>query len=150
MRPFSHVKDDVLMKKMQAQGRNASTRQTRNEYDNAVFCGSMFQSKVLEAIQAKRGDRALEYVYFSDHGQEVGHTQNYAGHSDSSEFGFTVPVFTWSTAPNESKITQNIKIDIPYSTQNMEHFIQGSLGITSKFYNAQLDPMSTFRKAVSP
>jgi heptose-I-phosphate ethanolaminephosphotransferase len=89
-------------------------------------------------------------VYFSDHGQEVGHTQNYAGHSDTSEFGFTVPVFTWSTSPNEPKISRNIKIDIPYSTQHMEHFIQGSLGITSKFYNAQLDPMSASRKIVAP
>jgi heptose-I-phosphate ethanolaminephosphotransferase len=144
-RPFSSINNDAVLQQMKAQGRSESIRQTRNDYDNAIYCGSMFQSKVLEAVASKRDDRLIEYVYFSDHGQEVGHTQNYAGHSDTSEQGFTVPLFLWSNSPKSNIVSDEIKIQEPYSTEHLHHLIQGVLGVQSRFYNVKLDPLYSRR-----
>lgn len=155
LRPFTGVSDDAVMQGMKSQGRSQSIRNTRNEYDNAVFCGSEFLSRILGALSKARQGRSVELVYFSDHGQEVGHTQNFAGHSDTSPQGFSIPLFKWTntpntpptlTTPNPPGPSKLIDIEQAYSLEHLDHMIQGVLGIKSQWYQASLDPMSASRK----
>jgi heptose-I-phosphate ethanolaminephosphotransferase len=145
LRPFDNVGDDGVMQLMKSQGRSSFARQSRNEYDNAIYCGSVFLSKILKQLNAKRRERVIEFVYFSDHGQEVGHTSNYSGHSDTSEHGFSVPVFQWSNKKNSNSKNDLINVNKIYSTQYIDHLILGTLGIKSVWYNSKLDILSELR-----
>lgn len=135
--PYQNIDDDAVMQLMKAEGRSDAVRQTRNEYDNAVYCGAVFLSEVLTQLQEQRKGRDTTLVYFSDHGQEVGHTQNFAGHSTESEQGYTIPLFVWHNGAGDGK--QSV-YDKPYSLAHFDHLLQRILGISSVWYDKNLDP----------
>ena len=37
-------------------------------------------------------------IFLSDHGNEVGHVKNFAGHSPTTEAGFKIPIIMWDSA----------------------------------------------------
>ena len=151
MRPFKNIKDDVVMRAMESAGRSSAIRQARNHYDDAIFCGAVFTASVLEKLQLQRGAREIELIYFSDHGQEVGHTQDLASHSESSIHGYSVPLFIWSNRELKLKGGQLSKALLkggttdyaaPYSLNDLDHLLQGALGVRTQWYRAERDPIS--------
>jgi heptose-I-phosphate ethanolaminephosphotransferase len=137
IKPYEGVEDDEVMRLMKSEGRSNSIRKTRNEYDNAVYCGSVFLSEVLKQLNEKRPNRNISFVYFSDHGQEVGHTQNFAGHSEASQNGYDIPLFIWDKQSNPNT---NSLYEKPFSLDDLDHLLHGVLGINSNFYKSNLDP----------
>lgn len=43
-------------------------------------------------------------MYLSDHGQEVGHVSNRAGHSPMTESGYRIPALVWRNRQQDIKI----------------------------------------------
>jgi len=136
--PYKNIDDDAVMLDMQATGKLPWVRQARNDYDDATYCGAVFLSDALTHIQAQRKQRNTTFIYFSDHGQEVGHTQNFAGHSSASEQGYTIPLFIWNNHPKNS--AQRF-YNAPFSLENLDHLLQNVLGIHSTWYDKNLDPL---------
>jgi heptose-I-phosphate ethanolaminephosphotransferase len=107
----------------------------------------------MRSLVSQREGRELEFIYFSDHGQEVGHTQNFAGHSETSVHGRTVPLFVWSnrdiipktsTLPisaNESRNRKSFDDNNPYSIDYLDHLLHGALSIKSRWYKPEFDPI---------
>lgn len=89
---FDNAKDGVYQH-MKAQGRSAWVRELRNEYDSALHYHDSVVAASLE-ITRKAGDKAV-WMYFSDHGQEVGHQSNHAGHGVNTADGYRVPLLVW-------------------------------------------------------
>lgn len=145
-RPFSQVEIDLVMTEMKQQGRSQSIRNSRNEYDNAVYCGSKLLAQTLTLLKQKRPGRDLSFIYFADHGQEVGHSQNFAGHSESSLQGYTVPLFIWHNQESTLKTAALIDVNEVYTTQYLDHLIQGVLDIKSIWYQAELDPLQAYKE----
>lgn len=100
--PFSQLDNDAVMQAMKAAGRSDNTRQSRNAYDNAVYCGAQAVATMLDTLYKSRNQRAISAFYFSDHGQEVGHTRDFAGHSEADESGHTIPAWTWTYQPGRA------------------------------------------------
>ncbi|AVS93110.1 sulfatase [Paracidovorax avenae] len=77
-------------------GRPAWLRDRREEYDAAVLYHDGIVSTILRRTReggTPGGYRA--FMYLSDHGQEVGHGANWAGHSPSTPAGYRIPAMVW-------------------------------------------------------
>lgn len=77
-------------------GRSAWVRRFRQEYDAALLYHDFVVSELLQQTRnaGKPGeDRA--WMYLSDHGQEVGHGSDRAGHSPSTASGYRIPTVIW-------------------------------------------------------
>ena len=138
--PYGQDIDDAVMQTMRAQGRSSSIRQARNEYDNATFCGARSVAQLLQAVAQARADRPVQALYFSDHGQEVGHFRDFAGHSEQDESGYTVPLWVWRNAVASPRPA---KLDAPIRLDTLDQALQNLLGLRSRWYEPQQDFLSS-------
>ena len=95
--PFLAGTDAVDIKLAQ-EGRSTWTRYMREEYDAAILYHDRVVSEIFKMTKADAPERQGEYrawMYLSDHGQEVGHTKDFAGHSPNTAAGYRIPVVIW-------------------------------------------------------
>ncbi|XZG69879.1 phosphoethanolamine transferase [Chitinibacteraceae bacterium HSL-7] len=79
--------------------RPAWVRALRDEYDRAILYHDGVAAQLLGALASRQGRRV--WLYASDHGQNVGHDSDDAGHSPETAAGYRVPVLLWhSDAPH--------------------------------------------------
>lgn len=64
LRPFSRNDSDVVMIEMKQKSRSQSIRTSRNEYDNAIYCGSHLLAQTIKSLQQKRSGREVTLIYF--------------------------------------------------------------------------------------
>lgn len=96
---FGQVEDEVT-REMQREDRPWWLQRKRAEYDAAIRYHDWVVAKTLDMTRAHI--TAPEYgawLYLSDHGQEVGHDQNHAGHSASTAAGYKIPALIWQSTP---------------------------------------------------
>ena len=93
--PFRNAKDDIDQG-MKNQGRSIRVRNLRNDYDSAIHYHDAVVAATLD-LTRQHGKKAA-WVYFSDHGQEVGHVGEHVGHSALTADGYRVPVLFWGNA----------------------------------------------------
>ncbi|MGJ9417433.1 sulfatase-like hydrolase/transferase [Massilia sp. CMS3.1] len=92
--PFAHAADRVDAR-MRSEGRPAWLRELRNDYDSAVRYHDSTVAATLDLARAAAGRQT--WVFLSDHGQEVGHTRDRAGHSATTPDGYRIPLMLWSS-----------------------------------------------------
>ncbi len=87
---------DAVERRLESQGRPAWLRQRRNEYDAALLHHDALVSELLDLTRAS-GTNAdhKAWMFLSDHGQEVGHERNHAGHSPGTAAGYRIPALIW-------------------------------------------------------
>lgn len=93
-------RDDVVERQLREAGRSAWTREARNQYDAALRYHDGVLSDLLTLLRdgLPTGSRA-GWMYLSDHGQEVGHELDRAGHSASTAAGYRIPALIWRREP---------------------------------------------------
>ena len=94
---------DAVERHLKGQGRPAWLRQLRNEYDAAVLHHDTLVSELLDltrASGASGGYRA--WMFLSDHGQEVAHERDHAGHSPGTAAGYRIPALIWHNQPSRA------------------------------------------------
>lgn len=94
MTPYAHAADRVDAR-LRSEGRPAWLRELRNEYDSAVRYHDSTVAATLD-LSRQAGGRQT-WVFLSDHGQEVGHTANRAGHSATTPDGYRIPLMLWTS-----------------------------------------------------
>ncbi|MGJ7510553.1 phosphoethanolamine transferase [Variovorax sp. GT1P44] len=98
--PFDD-EDDGVEEALERNGRSAWVRKFRQEYDAALLYHDFVVSETLQLTRSAGktgGYRA--WMYLSDHGQEVGHGSDHAGHSPMTASGYRIPTVIWrSGAP---------------------------------------------------
>jgi heptose-I-phosphate ethanolaminephosphotransferase len=90
---------DAVEKGLVKEGRSAWVRRFRQEYDAALLYHDFVVSELLQqtrsAGEADKSDEYRAWLYLSDHGQEVGHVSDRAGHSPSTASGYRIPAVAW-------------------------------------------------------
>jgi heptose-I-phosphate ethanolaminephosphotransferase len=77
-------------------GRSAWVRRFRQEYDAALLYHDFVVSELLQMTrQVGTAGEYRAWMYLSDHGQEVGHSTDRAGHSPSTASGYRIPTVIW-------------------------------------------------------
>ncbi|SDP02909.1 Sulfatase [Paracidovorax cattleyae] len=97
--PFDD-RPDAVDAMLERAGRPAWLRDRREKYDAAVLYHEGIVSTILRRTReggTPGGYRA--FMYLSDHGQEVGHGANWAGHSPSTPAGYRIPAIVWHNGP---------------------------------------------------
>ena len=99
--PFDDQPDGVEAD-LQQKGRSAWVRKLRQEYDAALLYHDSVVAETLRLTrQIGRPQDYRAWMYLSDHGQEVGHGGNHAGHSPSTASGYRIPTLVWRNSPAE-------------------------------------------------
>nr|WP_175544929.1 phosphoethanolamine transferase [Variovorax sp. OV329] len=92
---------DAVESQMVKDGRAAWVRSFRQDYDAALLYHDFVVSETLQLTRSigrgQGGHRA--WMYLSDHGQEVGHGGDRAGHSPHTESGYRIPALVWRNEP---------------------------------------------------
>lgn len=98
LRPFD-AGGDAVDQQMVFEGRPAWLREMRQTYDAALVYhdGVVAETARLTQRHAPPGGQAA-WLYLSDHGQEVGHQKNHAGHSVDTAAGYRIPALIWRSA----------------------------------------------------
>ncbi|WP_336944504.1 phosphoethanolamine transferase [Acinetobacter modestus] len=91
-------------------------RSLRNDYDNAVLYEDSLLARFLDDLKADNNSDFRSFMVVSDHGNEVGHEIDYAGHSPNTKAGYQVPVIMWHdnmqvTGVNKDKILNTAELD---------------------------------------
>jgi heptose-I-phosphate ethanolaminephosphotransferase len=98
--PFDD-KIDPIDAALADKGRSARVRRLRQEYDAALLYHDFVVSETLQLTRtAARMPGYWAWMYLSDHGQEVGHVSDRAGHSPNTESGYRIPAIIWSNQPS--------------------------------------------------
>ena len=93
--PFDDGADEIS-EALSASGRPAWIRRARDQYDAALRHHDRMVSRTLDlARDHARPGEYVGWMYLSDHGQEVGHEIDHAGHSASTVAGYTIPAIIW-------------------------------------------------------
>ncbi|MBH5330357.1 phosphoethanolamine transferase [Eikenella sp. S3360] len=70
-------------------------RNLRNEYDNSVLYQDHIATSLLDMLKQSHNSGFRSFTFLPDHGNEVGHQIDYAGHSPTTEAGYKIPVILW-------------------------------------------------------
>ncbi len=91
---------DAVENGLVKEGRSAWVRRFRQAYDAALLYHDFVVSELLQQTRTagKPGDYRA-WLYLSDHGQEVGHVSDRAGHSPSTASGYRIPAIAWRNQP---------------------------------------------------
>ena len=96
--PFDD-KSDAVDEVLARSGRSARVRRFRQEYDAALLYHDFVVAETLQLTRSiGRKDEHRAWMYLSDHGQEVGHTGDNAGHSPQTASGYRIPTVIWRNA----------------------------------------------------
>lgn len=89
---------DAVDAAMKEKGKSSWVRRQRQEYDAALLYNDKITAEMLRLTQSvMRPEGKVAWMYLSDHGQEVGHVGNHAGHSKSTEAGYRIPAIVWQS-----------------------------------------------------
>ena len=87
---------DAVERSMRDQGRAAWVRRFRQEYDAALLYHDFVVAETLRITRGSASDgQHRAWMYLSDHGQEVGHGGDQAGHSPGTASGYRIPAVVW-------------------------------------------------------
>ena len=92
---FDEATDPVEAALVQ-QGRSVWLREFRQAYDAALLYHDFVVAEMLSStISSQKTGEYRAFAYVSDHGQEVGHVSDRAGHSPNTESGYRIPTLLW-------------------------------------------------------
>lgn len=106
----------------------AITRQHRDSYDNAVVYQDWVFNEIFSKI--KNNNSAIRSMTFlSDHGNEVGHEKDYAGHSQNTQAGYQIPIILWKNTHSKTGIDKNT----PIEASLLDNYMLSVMGIETKY-----------------
>lgn len=142
---------DGVTRQLAAEGRKQSTIEGRNAYDSAVYCGAQFLRQIVTHAQdaARRNKTSIDLLYFSDHGQEVGHNADVASHSAVFQSGYKIPMLLWRSDVRAS--LESPQPDAYFQLDQLPHTLLNFLEIQApSFYRANHDLFSREFVPVTP
>jgi heptose-I-phosphate ethanolaminephosphotransferase len=93
--------EDTVARELDRHGRPFWIRAARDHYDAALRHHDRVVAGTLETLLARLpGNGRAAWLYMSDHGQEVGHEIDHAGHSARTEAGYRIPAVLWRSGPD--------------------------------------------------
>ena len=147
---FDNV-DDGVSAQMRTAGRSGSIIGKRKEYDNSIlFTDAVWGRMVNELFSAHHPspvttsaslvNHSASLLYFSDHGQEVGHYRDHGGPSMVDKSGWEVPMVLMTS--DKLTIPKSVLEIRSYQTDRLESTLLGLLQIETPYYHASDDILS--------
>jgi len=132
---------------LDADFRNASMKETIDEYDNSILYGDFVFNSILEQIKKINGSSSL--LFFADHGEEVYDYRDARGHFMSNVFPSQcqIPFVLWRSETYKKEMP-DIVIDTsrPYSIENVIYSLSSLTGLQYEENNQEASIFSAAYK----
>lgn len=143
---FNNEKDHLIE---ETKYRDKKAIRTIDKYDNSVLYNDFIISQLVHILKDQLGQKS-SLVYFSDHGEEVYETREFAGHAYEkvSASMCEVPFLLWMS-PNFRKQREDLVLDTKrsYSTADFLFSLSDLAGLQYSDYD---DKRSIFSKQFEP
>lgn len=143
---FNNEKDHVIEK---TEFRDKKAIRTIDKYDNSVLYNDFIISQLIHILEEQRGEKT-SLVYFSDHGEEVYETREFAGHAYEkvSTSMCEIPFLVWMS-PDFRKQREDLVLDTKrsYSTSDFLYSLSDLAGLQYQDYD---DTRSVFSMQFEP
>lgn len=141
--PETGSADDAVSAAMVEQGRWPWIRRFRTEYDTALRYHDGVLAALLKQLQSVPGDELTHKLWLavSDHGQDVGHDRNHAGHSPMTPAGYRIPLLLWQSGHVPTPDAQALE-QRPVRADWLADLLLPRLGITLPGADSARDALS--------
>ncbi len=138
---YTMATDDSVARELRARGRALHAIVLRNQYDNAIRYQDHVIATLLEkAQQAANGPMA--WLYIADHGEDVAHHSNFAGHNHRVAEMWEVPMLFWASPEYDVNVPSP---DVAYQADYIDHTLLGLLKLESPYHDLAADLFSASR-----
>ncbi|MGB5887540.1 MAG: phosphoethanolamine transferase [Acinetobacter venetianus] len=120
---FTSDSNDLVETDLKNRNIDPWIRALRNDYDNAVLYEDSLLAKFLDTLQADHIPDFRSFTVVSDHGNEVGHEIDYAGHSPNTKAGYQVPVIMWSDRQRIAGVNNTKTLNTAELDNNLMHIM---------------------------
>ncbi|WP_151715962.1 phosphoethanolamine transferase [Acinetobacter sp. TUM15071] len=125
---FTSTSNDQVELELKSRDIDPWIRSLRNDYDNAVLYEDSLLAKFLDDLRADAVPDFRSFTVVSDHGNEVGHEIDYAGHSPNTKAGYQVPVIMWS----DKMLATGVNKDKTLNTAELDNNLMYIMGLKDK------------------
>ncbi|HWI41279.1 MAG TPA: sulfatase-like hydrolase/transferase, partial [Verrucomicrobiae bacterium] len=137
---FDGVEDEVT-RGLTAQGRSGKAIRLRNQYDNVMLYSDHVLRQTLELCRKSR--TPVAWLFSPDHGQDVAHYSDYAGHNDRVISMYEVPFLFWRSPGFEQGVSDLSRVaSRPYQLDSLDNTLLGLMQIGGEFYDSSRDLFS--------
>ena len=134
--------DDAVSKGLKSSGRAFWAVIQRNNYDNAMLYIDHILKRSLDMCKSVPGPVA--WLFVPDHGEDVAHYTNFAGHNTRVASQYEVPMLLWRSETFEAPKSDPDKIRLrPYQLDMLDHTLLGLLSVTGNYYDSGHDILSS-------
>ena len=115
-----------------------------NSYDNTIAYTDYFLHQVITTLKSLK-DTSAVMIYISDHGESLGEHNFYlhgAPYSIAPSVQKEIPFIIWTSEKFEKEhhlTNQDLANQLEHSQDNIFPSVMGAFGMTSEFYNKDLD-----------
>jgi heptose-I-phosphate ethanolaminephosphotransferase len=135
---FTADTTDPVNRELENKGRSLWIRSLRAHYDNSVLYQDRVLAQLINQLRTTTsGNR--HFVFASDHGNEVGHVRNFAGHSPATEAGYAVPLIYWGESLSQLQAVS----DHTFVTDNLDQSLLHLMAIRTDNYDSRRDVFSS-------
>jgi heptose-I-phosphate ethanolaminephosphotransferase len=136
---------DTISDAMQAADRSVWIQDLRDKYDNAILYNDYVIGSLIRRTAESAISQPAALLFTSDHGQEVGHTRDHAGHSFEDASGYQVPMLLWKSRHEMTEMAgspgRSLLEARAYQSDDLDHTILGLLKLDSAYSDPTLDIM---------
>ena len=104
---FTTESNDKIEQQLEKNNISFWTQQQRNYYDNSIAYQDWLIDRFFKTFQKNDATTFSSFIFVSDHGNEVGHEKNFAGHSPNTEAGYRVPLIVWYKGIKNTGVSLN-------------------------------------------
>jgi len=123
--PFDDDDGDAVDTAMARDGRAAWVREFRQDYDSAIHYHDRIVAQTLRLTRSHlpAGGRGA-WMFVSDHGQEVGHGGDHAGHSPGTASGYRIPALLWRSEAGFDPATASRPFRVDWAGWTLAELLQ--------------------------
>lgn len=133
--------DDAVGRKLFEEGRAFWAVMQRNQYDNALLYSDHVLRETLDMTRARAAVSA--WLFVPDHGEDVAHYTNFAGHNSRVRSMYEVPMVFWASAGfGPARVGEDALQRRPYQLDVLDHTLLGLLAVSGEYYDPAKDIFS--------
>ena len=125
---FNTDSDDPVETKLTQNGIGFWVQNQRNHYDNSILYQDWLINRFFTTFKDTDSNSFRSFMFVSDHGNEVGHELDFAGHSPKTQSGYQVPLILWYDGMKNSGVDLDTKIN----TADVDTSLMALMGLNEK------------------
>lgn len=122
---FSSENTDAVESQLEQNDIGMLVQQQRNYYDNSILYQDWLIGRFFQILQKNDHAQRRSFIFVSDHGNEVGHEIDFAGHSPNTQASYQVPLVVWHNGIKDT----GVNLNSPINTADVDQMMMELMGL---------------------